>query len=185
MIEQYYKGVSTINFQNRVRADKVHLKRNILTKDWVRRFNLSIFGMICVNASLFYQHIVHNGNKKGSYCEFFGSLADELINNTQGICMTRTAVKNQAAEAMEAAKPPTLRWMIRVKKRKGKEGVKEGVSQDRCRLKGCKVNSSHVCSKCTHPLDSRQKQFWLCNHTTRGGSKCWKEHLRAVHEIDI
>jgi hypothetical protein len=34
--------------------------------------------------------------------------------------MTRTAIKNQAAEAMEAAKPPMLRWMIWVKKRKGR-----------------------------------------------------------------
>ncbi len=38
--------------------------------------------------------------------------------------MTRTAIKNQAAEAMEAVKPPTLRWVIRVKKRKGKGGSK-------------------------------------------------------------
>ncbi len=86
-----------------------------------------------------YQHIVHKRNKKGSYCKFFGSLADKLINNTQGTCMTRTAIKNQAADAVEAAKPPTLRWMIQVKKRKGKGGVKEGISQGRCGLKGCKV----------------------------------------------
>jgi hypothetical protein len=97
-------------------------------KDRARRFNLSIFGMICINTSLFYQHIVHNGNRMGSYRELFGSLADKLIDNTQGICMTRTAIKNQAAEAVKAAKPPTLRWTIWVKKRKGKEGVKEGIS---------------------------------------------------------
>jgi hypothetical protein len=85
--------------------------------------------MTCVDTSLFYQHLVHNGNKKGSYCEFFGSLVDKLINNTQGICMMRTAIENQAAEALEAAKPPMLRWTMQVKKRKGKEGVKEGISQ--------------------------------------------------------
>ena len=38
--------------------------------------------------------------------------------------MIRTAIKNQSGEAVEAAKPPTLRWMIRVKKRKGKGGSK-------------------------------------------------------------
>ncbi len=159
MIEQYYKGIDTIDFHNRVRVNKVHLECNILTKDWVRRFDLSIFCMICINTSLFYQHIVHNGNKKGSYCVFFGSLMDEFIDNTQGICMTRTAAKNQAAEAVEAAKPPTLRLRIWVKKRKGEEGFKEGISQGRCRIKGCKVYSSLVCSKCTHSLDSSQKQF--------------------------
>jgi hypothetical protein len=146
MIKQYYKGIGTINFHNKVRVEEVRLEPNILTKGWARRFNLSIFGMICIDTSLFYQHSVHNGNKRGSYREFFGSLADKLINNTQGICMTRTAVKNQAAEAMEAAKPPTLRWMIWVKKRKGKERFKDGISQGRCGVKGCKVYSSHVCS---------------------------------------
>jgi hypothetical protein len=88
MIEQYYKGVGTINFYNRVHADEVRLERNILTKDWARRFNLSIFGMICVDANLFYQHIVHKRNKIGSYRKFFGSLVDELIDNTQGIRTT-------------------------------------------------------------------------------------------------
>jgi hypothetical protein len=36
----------------------------------------------------------------------------------------RTAIKNQTAEAVEAAKPPTLRWKIWVKKTKGKGGSK-------------------------------------------------------------
>ena len=117
MIEQYYKGVGTIDFHNRVRVNKVRLERNILTKDWARRFNLSIFGMICVDASLFYQRIVHERNKKGSYCEFFGSLADKLIDNTQGIHTTRTAIdiENQAAAVADAVKPPTLRWTVRMK----------------------------------------------------------------------
>jgi hypothetical protein len=41
--------------------------------------------------------------------------------------MTRTAVENQAAEAMEAVKPPTLRWTIQVKKKKGKESKRASV----------------------------------------------------------
>jgi hypothetical protein len=145
MIKQYYKGIGIIDFHNKVCVNKVHLEHNILKKDWARRFSLSIFGMICVNTSLFYQHIV-NGNKKGSYREFFGSLANKLIDNTQGIHMTRTAIGNQAAEAVEAAKPPTLRWTIWVKKRKVKEGVKEGVSHGRCRVKGFRVYS--ICPTC-------------------------------------
>ncbi len=51
MIKQYYKGIGTINFDNRVCIIKVHLERNILTKDWARRFNLSIFSMICIDAA--------------------------------------------------------------------------------------------------------------------------------------
>ncbi len=44
-----------------------------------------------------------------------------------------------------------------MKKRKGKKGFKEDISQRRCRLKGYKVYLSHVCSKCTHSLLSRGK----------------------------
>jgi hypothetical protein len=47
-----------------------------------------------------YQHIVHKHKKKGSYCKSNDSLMDKLINNTQVICMTRTAIKNQAAEVV-------------------------------------------------------------------------------------
>jgi hypothetical protein len=72
---------------------------------------------------------------------------------------------------------PTLRWMIWVKKRKEKGGVNKGVSQGRWGLKGCKVYSSHVCSKSTHPLDPRQKQFHFYNCMARGGSKCWKSSM--------
>ena len=42
MIKQYYKGVGTINFHNRVCVGEVRLERNIPTKDWARRFNLSV-----------------------------------------------------------------------------------------------------------------------------------------------
>ncbi len=71
MIKQYYKGIGTIHFHNRVRTNKVLSECNILTKDWAMRFNLSIYDMICINISLFYQHIIHYGNKKRSYCKFF------------------------------------------------------------------------------------------------------------------
>ena len=56
MIEHDYKGVCTINFHNRVRVDEVRFERNLLTKNWGRRLNFSILGMICIDTSLFYQH---------------------------------------------------------------------------------------------------------------------------------
>ena len=58
MIKQYYKGVGNIDFHNRVCVDKVHLERNILTKDWARRFNLSIFGMVCITTPAYYTSVL-------------------------------------------------------------------------------------------------------------------------------
>jgi hypothetical protein len=40
-----------------------------------------------------------------------------------------------------------LRWTIWVKKRKGKEEVREGISQGRCGLKSCKIYSCMICVK--------------------------------------
>ncbi len=47
IIEVDMPSIGIINFHNRLCVNKVSLKPIILTKDWARRFNLSIFGMIC------------------------------------------------------------------------------------------------------------------------------------------
>jgi hypothetical protein len=114
-----------------------------------------------------------------SCLKFFGSLADKLINNTKGIRMMQGAAKNQVAEAAVAAEPPTMRWTIWAKKRKG--AVKEGVGQGRYGHKRCKEYMSHVCSECMHATDVAQKQFWYCNPMTKGGSQCYAEHVREKH----
>jgi hypothetical protein len=179
-IKMYYEGTSTINRHNRIHVAKLRMDRNLATKHWDKRFNLGILGIVCVNAYLFSQQVVHADNRPTSCLKFYGSLADELINNTKGICMTRGAAKSQVAEAAVAVEPPTMRWTIRAKIRKG--AVKEGIGQGRCGHKSCKEYTYHVCSKCTHATDVAQKQFWYCNPTTKGGSQCFTEHVREKHE---
>jgi ubiquitin C-terminal hydrolase len=83
MIVQYNKGIGTIHLHNRVHVDEVRFEHNLLTKDWARRLKFSIFGMICIDTSLFYQHIVHEHSRMRSNCKFFGRHLKELINNKQ------------------------------------------------------------------------------------------------------
>ncbi len=175
-IKMYYEGAGTIDRHNRICTVKLQMDRNLATKHWDKRFNLGVLGIVCVDAYLFFQQVVHADNRTTSCLKFFGSLADELIDNTEGICMTRGAAENQVAEAAVAAEPPTMRWMIWAKKRK--RAVKEGISQGRCGHKSCKEYTSHVCGKCTHATDAAQKQFWYCNPTTKGRSQCFAEHVR-------
>ena len=52
-IKKYYKGASTIDRHNRLRADELRLDRNLGTKHWDKRFNLGVLGIICVDAYLF------------------------------------------------------------------------------------------------------------------------------------
>ena len=177
-VEMYYKGAGTIDLHNRIRAAELRMDTNLRTRDWAKRFNFGILGMVCVDAFLFYQKVVHADNRKNSCLEFFGQLADELIKNNEGVRQTRAAVENQAAETAAAAAPPRLRWTERTKKRT--DGTK-GVSQGRCGDKDCKRYTSHVCSACTIDSGPRPYQRWFCNHTTRSGSDCFAKHVREVH----
>ena len=52
-IAKYYKGAGTIDQHNRILANELRLDHNLTTKHWDKRFNLSVFGIICVDAYLF------------------------------------------------------------------------------------------------------------------------------------
>ena len=87
-IATYYKGAGTIDRHNRIRADELRMDRNLATRYWDKRFNLGVLGIICVDAYLFFQQVVHADNKMISCLEFFCKVADDLIDNNEGICLT-------------------------------------------------------------------------------------------------
>jgi hypothetical protein len=176
-IAKYYKGAGTIDRHNRIRADELRLDRNLATKHWDKRFNLGVLGIICVDSYLFYQQVVHANNRTMSCLEFFGRLADELVNNQEGIRITQAAADpdaggNGAADAAE----PTVRKTLKMKHKKSTHRA-----QGRCGCKGCTRKSIFVCSVCTDATDPAQKQFWFCNPTTVEGSECFAEHVNARH----
>ncbi len=86
-IATYYEGAGMIDRHNRIRADELRMDRNLGTKDWAKRFNLSILGIICVDAYLLFKGVVHSSNRTMSCLEFFSKLADELIENQEGVRM--------------------------------------------------------------------------------------------------
>ena len=49
-IEAYYSASGAINRHTKQRQDDLDIERNIRTKDWWKRVNKSIFGMILVDA---------------------------------------------------------------------------------------------------------------------------------------
>jgi len=132
-ITTYYKGAGTIDRHNRIRADELGMDRNLATRHWDKRFNLGVLGIICFNAYLFFQQVVHADNKKTSCLEFFCKLAGELIDNNEGIRMTRAAAEQDlgggVVNAANAATPTvksTLRFKSgKVKRRnKGRRSIK-------------------------------------------------------------
>jgi hypothetical protein len=171
-IAKYYKGAGTIDRHNRLRADELRLDRNLGTKHWDKRFNLGVLGIICVDAYLFFQQVVSANNRTTSCLEFFGRLADELIDNQEDCRVTRASAASQDTAATAT---PTVRKTVK------KKGKGNRCAQGRCKHKTCTKQTVFVCSMCTNPTDPAQKQFWFCNPTTAEGSECFAKHVQDKH----
>ena len=186
MISQYHECVGNVDFHNRVRQSYLGLE-NILTKDWSKRANLSILGMILVDTALFYKHIAKV--KYSTFRHIFGQLADELIDNTEDDRMLRSTTNEGTAATSER---PGMRKTNLYRMNKGKRTNKH--EQGRCKCKSCEgkeksgdgignPKTMYVCSACTHDNGNKPQQWWLCNPMERPG--CWKKHCQAKHsDID-
>ena len=78
------------------------MDHNLATKDWAKRFNLRVLGIVCVDAYLFYQQVVRADNRTTSCLKFFGRLVDELIDNQEGIGLTWAAAEQDAGAVADA-----------------------------------------------------------------------------------
>jgi hypothetical protein len=105
-------GVGAIDGHNSIQTNVLALDK-IATDDSSKRVNLTILSLIMVDAALFYSHIAHKQynihialEQYSTYCEFFGQLADELIDNTIYDSMLRSTVNEGSAAT---GKRPKLR----------------------------------------------------------------------------
>jgi hypothetical protein len=81
----------------------LQMDRNLTTKHWDKRFNLGVLGVICIDANLFFQQVVHVDNRTTSCLKFLGMLADKLINNQEGICLTWAAADQDVGGVVDTA----------------------------------------------------------------------------------
>ena len=80
--KEYYDCCSKIDQHNRKRQDDLDLEKKIGTHDWSKRVNLSILGIVTVDAYLSYIECTQptlEQEKRESFNEFICKLADELI----------------------------------------------------------------------------------------------------------
>jgi hypothetical protein len=180
MVKTYHDGVGAIDGHNSIRTDVLGLDK-IATNDWSKRVNLGILGMIMVDAALFYSHIA--SEQYNTYCQFFGQLADELIDNTIDDRTLRSTVNEGSVATCER---PKLRLTNREKQ--NSQGKTKRV-QGRCKCKDCEgtkkrgdgsgnPKTSWVCSACTTDDGAHPYQLWLCGPQR---PRCWKEHCKAKH----
>ena len=78
-VAKYYEAAGTIDIHSRIHVDELRMNCNLATKDWVKRFNIGILGIVCVDTYLFFQQVVHAANKMTSCYKFFCKLVDELM----------------------------------------------------------------------------------------------------------
>ena len=183
MIKKYHKGVGAIDGHNSIRTNVLGLDK-IATDDWSKRVNLAILGMIMVDAGLFYySHIA--SEQFSTYCQFFGQLADELIDNTVDDRALRSTVNDGSAATSER---PVMRKTNQYRISKGKKTSHH--MQGRCKCKTCEgkkksgdgsgnPKTSLVCSACTRDDGNNPQQWWLCSSMERPG--CWAKHCQAMH----
>jgi hypothetical protein len=139
--------------------------------------------MIMVDAALFYSHIA--SEQFSTYCQFFGQLADELIDNTIDDRTLRSTVNDGSAALGER---PVMRKTNLYRISKGKKTSRH--MQGRCKCKGCEgkkksgdgsgnPKTSLVCSACTRDDGNNPQQWWLCSSMERPG--CWRKHCQDKH----
>jgi hypothetical protein len=76
----YYTTCGKIDQHNRCRQDTLNLEKKLETKEWHRRVNMSIFGMVVVDSWMLYKGCTGGG--KMIQTEFYKCLIDGLIDNT-------------------------------------------------------------------------------------------------------
>ena len=86
--EIYYSSCGQIDRHDRCRQESLDIENNLGTKDWSKRFNLSVFAMNVVDVWLAYQGIPGAADNQA---DFYNYIAEEMIDNTSDKFMMRSA----------------------------------------------------------------------------------------------
>lgn len=177
-VESYYDGAGAVDQRNRLRAAELRVDKSLATKDWSRRVNFGIWGVAVCDSYALYQQVVHADLRFSSPHEYFCKLADQLIDNTEGVRVTRASAQGaQREEEPAAAARPKQVPQTKKKKSESSKG-KARRANGRCKLSTCSEYSSYICSECT----TNHVQYYVCCEATTG-RKCWEQHLREEHNI--
>jgi hypothetical protein len=167
---------------NRDRQDTLGVERKLVTHFWDKRVGLTIFSMIAVNSFRMYKELTYPKGGGETQKEFYGNLAEELIDNTLGQVNLRTprAARTAAATA-SAINPsdgsPRMGTHAHLTPTKRKRKNSNHALQGNC--KECMKKTKYCCSLCKDNPE-KSKEQWIC--PTDKGKMCFSAHLQTVHE---
>ena len=181
--ETYYMCCSQIDRHNRCRQDDLRLEHKLVTHDWSMRVNLSLLGMRVVDAWMLYSG-ARGGTATLKQSAFYEDLAEQLIDNTFDAVGFRARGDPGGAATAEEERAPRFGMGILVTptlKRRHGVSSKEG---DHRAQRACRVfkrrGTSSVCSACR---ESAGVELYICGPKT--GRRCFDEHMKQVHELDV
>ena len=184
--EIYYAVCGKIDQHNRHRQATLQLETKLATHDWSKRVNLSILAITMVDTWLVYKQCTHTSEIQK---DFYGYLAEELIDNAYDTAGTRQAARRSRGEMSVprnytgvVAENGMLRSGASIhltptkKMRRVKGNITKHRQQRVCRE--CKkFKTKHVCSVC----HDENLEHWLC-HTDTGRS-CFATHVADNHDM--
>ena len=170
------------------------LKKKLGTKDWLKRFNLSVFYMRVVYGWLEYQGITR---KEDTQADFYNYLAEEITDNTYDRFMMRSAegrrrtIFDSDDETVGDNSPLFVRIygapicgvaipIIPTKKRRKKRNgtYPQYLLQGECKV--CRKNTTHVCSDCAD-TDVVKNKMWVCHPKTN--CSCFIQRVHSTHDL--
>lgn len=183
----YYDNCGRIDQHNRKRQDDLRLEKKLGTRDWSKRVNLSIMGMITVDAYLAYigctQPAAEQDNRE-TFNEFIHKLADEMIEwgktmrhqRAQYIMLNETPPsRRKRAGSNVVHLTPSLRTKPRLDPKSPVPKV-HGNSRTSGYCRVCKsARTVWLCSHCN-------KEVPLCHY--KEGKDCWETHCQEHHEFE-
>jgi hypothetical protein len=157
------------------------MERKIQTKTWDKRVNVSILGMIIVDA-----YLRHKGCTGGKLMqnEFYVALLTELIENgyQTGVKSRRQVATAKTVSSLES-KSGSCGWGLHItptkRKRLAREAMEEGsmrLIQSLCRE--CGGKTVMVCSICRDELGEIQAAYCL----PVDGRWCYMAHMEQMHK---
>jgi hypothetical protein len=178
--EIYYSTCGKIDQHNRCRQDTLNLEKKLETKEWNRRVNMSIFGMIVVDSWMLYKG--RTGGKKMGQMEYYKALINILIDNPYyHRPEPRIRGYTSASLVNSSLTIGTFGHGLHLTPTKRKSGsadskVKKRM-QHRCKL--CFNKTIMVCSICREVPELGEINAAYCAPTTE--QACFHHHMCNIH----
>jgi hypothetical protein len=189
--ETYYSACGKIDQHNRHRQATLMLENKLPTQEWSRRVNMTLFGMLVVDAWLAFSECTQACETQK---EFYSLLAEELIDNTyddEGLIARRRRNQEDGTDISpllyRGSGMPRSGVNSHITPTKRKRTVKgqqtSYLMQGRCTQ--CSKKTTSCCSDCVDSMEidagNRPKSAWIC--TTRDGHMCYANHMLVCHGI--